>query len=230
MLKNFMKGIAKAAAAIVLAVLVLAVIGYGIGEFRDAGQRRDAKPLEEVKIWTPNVHESLGVKVRVRTKLVNGTLYAEFFLDGYPPYLSTPGPRERNAERQVTMEFRDKDGFKVFDRSIQIREFTTIVGKDSAPAGLRYQFTLPVAVDEYRRWATAHVGWNLDTEIPRTDLFSDLVEQKPLRDHCAPGLSKTERLKRLAQHGTVRETGAGDYAAGERSVTFFSDGGLLNCR
>lgn len=48
-------------------------------------------------------------------------------------------------------------------------------------------------------------------------------EAKPVLDHCAPGLSKAERLKRLAQHGTVRETGAGEYQPGGRTINFIYD-------
>jgi hypothetical protein len=54
-------------------------------------------------------------------------------------------------------------------------------------------------------------------------------EAKAVLDHCAPGLSKAERMKRLAQHGTVRETGTGAFEASGRTVTFGYDGGLLYC-
>lgn len=232
MLKNFMTGVAKVATAIVLAILVLAVLGYGISEYRDGARKREAKPFEEVKTWAPQLHESLGMKLLARTKLVDGLLYAEFVLDGYPPYLSAPGLRERNAERHITVEFRDGDGFKVFEKSVEIREFNTIVGKDSAPAGLRHQFTQVVSVDDYKRWANAQVGWNLDTKPFDADAYLAAADAKPgvrpqakpALDHCEPGLSKAERLKRLAQHGTVRQTGMGEYHAGARSVVYLSDG------
>jgi len=61
------------------------------------------------------------------------------------------------------------------------------------------------------------------------DRWEDAPEVKPILDHCAPGLSKAERMKRLAQHGTVRETGTGAFEAGGRTVTFGYDGGLLYC-
>ncbi|MDY0746547.1 hypothetical protein SNE35_18685 [Paucibacter sp. R3-3] len=55
-------------------------------------------------------------------------------------------------------------------------------------------------------------------------------EAKPVLDHCAPSLSKAERMKRLAQHGTVRETGTGTFEAGERTISFGYDGALAYCR
>lgn len=231
MLKKFLTGVAKVAAAMVVAVLALAVIGYGISEYRDGARKRDAKPFEEVKTWAPKLHESLGMKMLARTKLVDGLLYAEFVLDGYPAYLSAPGLSERNAERHITVEFRDTDGFKVFEKSVEIREFTTVVGKDSTPAGLRHQFTQMVSVDDYKRWANAQVGWNLDTKPFDPDAYLASVDArpaakpqvKPAQDHCEPGLSKAERLKRLAQHGTIRQTGMGEYQAGGRSLVYLGD-------
>lgn len=48
-------------------------------------------------------------------------------------------------------------------------------------------------------------------------------------DHCAPNLSKAERLKRLALKGKVRETGANSYSAGSGYVTFNYSGDLISC-
>jgi hypothetical protein len=49
-------------------------------------------------------------------------------------------------------------------------------------------------------------------------------------DHCSPGISKAERLKRLAQYGTVREVGNASFEAGGRTVSFHYDGALLHCQ
>jgi hypothetical protein len=48
-------------------------------------------------------------------------------------------------------------------------------------------------------------------------------------DHCAPSLSKAERLKRLALKGNVRETGANTYTAGGGYVSFNYSDSLLQC-
>ena len=225
MLKNFMTGVAKVAAAMVLAVLVLAVIGYGISEYREGARKREAQPFEEVKIWTPPVHEALGMKLRARTKVVDGMLYVDLTFQGYPQYLALPAMRARNADRWIKVEFLDHDGFKLFDKTVAIKEFTSIVGPDAKPDGLQYEFTQMVTLDDYRRWASAQVGWNVETKAPVA--FGDLnpvVDEKPKQDQCAPGLSKAERLKRLAQYGTVRQTGLGEYQAGGRRLVYLGDG------
>ncbi len=39
-------------------------------------------------------------------------------------------------------------------------------------------------------------------------------------NHCAQGLAKAERLRRLGKFGTVRRTAAKTYRAGSHSVSF----------
>ena len=55
------------------------------------------------------------------------------------------------------------------------------------------------------------------------------LNKKESTDHCAPNLSKAERLKRLGLKGTVRETGANSYIAGGSYVTFSYYGDLVSC-
>ena len=49
-------------------------------------------------------------------------------------------------------------------------------------------------------------------------------------DHCAPGLSRSERLRRLALKGAVRETGKDTYSVGYSEIMFSYDGSVLICR
>lgn len=63
---------------------------------------------------------------------------------------------------------------------------------------------------------------------PQTQ-YQAAPEVKPILDHCAPGLAKAERMKRLAQHGTVRETGTGAFDVSGRMLRFGYDGALLYC-
>jgi hypothetical protein len=64
----------------------------------------------------------------------------------------------------------------------------------------------------------------------RTSLTIDEKASADL-DHCAPGLTKAERLRLLAQYGAVRETIPDAYTAGDHSVYFNSyDGSLTLCR
>jgi hypothetical protein len=57
----------------------------------------------------------------------------------------------------------------------------------------------------------------------------EYLNEKENTDHCAPNLSKAERLKRLALKGNIRETGANTYTAGNGYVTFSYLGDLISC-
>lgn len=58
----------------------------------------------------------------------------------------------------------------------------------------------------------------------------EYLNEKENTDHCAPNLSRAERLKRLALKGNVRETGANTYTAGGGFVSFYTGGdSLMQC-
>ena len=95
--------------------------------------------------------------------------------------------------------------------------------------GLAHQFDQYISVDQYKRFAMLQVEWTLDTEVPSATAPAPSAETKFL-DHCAPKLSKAERLKRLAQYGVVRETGYEEFAAGDKSVNVSNDGTVIYCR
>ena len=230
MFRDFVKGAGKIAAAIVAAALILGAIGLGVTYLRDSASRREAKPFEEVKTWNSDLQDSLGMKMRTRTKVVGGMLHAELIFDGYPPYLSLPWMRAKNAERQFTLSFRDQDGFRLFDKTVPVSDFTLVLGQEGKPTGLKYEFTQFVVLDDYKRWSSAQIGWNLDTQSARDGTPEGAGDVASALDHCAPGLTRAERLKRLSTRGQLRETSKGQYEAGGRSVAFHYDGELMFCR
>jgi hypothetical protein len=72
--------------------------------------------------------------------------------------------------------------------------------------------------------------WNMNTTPPKLNRVApDAAKPDLVADHCAPNISKSERLKRLSTHGTLRETGLNEFSAGSRSITFLSTTELLNC-
>ena len=72
-----------------------------------------------------------------------------------------------------------------------------------------------------------------DKKAKDTNLFSGFRLEDAIEDPCVPSLSKTERLKRLAQYGKVRELEDGEYHAGGHMVKYFpasAGGGFWKCR
>lgn len=222
-IKDFLKGTLRAAFAIFTALIGLAAVVAIYFNVKESLELAAAKPFEEVRNWQFDLKDQLGTDVRAKTKLVAGKLLVSIDVVGYSKYFSDSG----NQGGSLSFQFIDKDGFKVTDNSIQISDFSTIVGKTGEPIGLQHQYEENLDVERYRQFAHMKVGWNLVTEPA---LGTEMQATKPKLDHCAPKLSKAERLKRLAQYGSVRETGTGSYTAGGHSVTFFEyDGSLLYC-
>ena len=223
-IKDFLRGTLRLAIAFLLALIGLAAVVATYLHVKESRELEAAKPFEEVRNWQVDLKDPLGVDVRARTKLVASRLLVSIDVAGHSKYFAD----SRNRGGSLNFEFIDKDGFKVADHPVKLSEFTTIVGKNGEPIGLQHQYDEYFNLERYRQFSRMQVGWNLITEPAPT---SEAQAVKPKLDHCAPNLSKAERLKRLAQYGPLRETGTGSYSAGGRSVTFFEyDGSLLNCR
>ncbi len=227
---DFFKSAFKVAVAIFIAVIALSIAGWGVWKVQDTWAKQEAKQYEVIKLWPVDLKENLQLTLLVRTKLVDDRLFAEINFDGYPAYLSDPRLEAKNRTASISLLFQDKDGFKVRSKSIQMTEFSSIVDSKSKKSGLSYEFDEYMSAETYARLTRLGVQWTLETVLPvSTDPIS--LADSQLADHCAPNLPKPERLRRLAQHGTLRQTGDGMYSVGYRSLHFFShDGSLLNCQ
>jgi hypothetical protein len=158
-------------------------------------------------------------------------MYASVGFDGYPAYLSDPVAKVRNADRAITVIFNDKDGFKIFEKPIMVREFTSIVGPGAQPTGLEYDFSDFVPLADYARFDRLTVTWTMETKVIPPMVPPAAVATAQTGDHCAPNLSRAERLKRLGRHGAVRQTGYETYSAGGSSVSFAFSGSsdVMSC-
>ena len=147
--------------------------------------------------------------------------------DGHPEFLKVPA----NRERGFFLEWKDADGFTHVKKFVQVSEFTRTVDNKGQPFGLNGQFSEFVSVADYLKLTSMEVGWNVKTDIPQpAPAAPQPAAADPAADHCAPGLTRQERLRRLARHGQVRETGLGEFSVGFRSITFLSGSEVLTCR
>jgi hypothetical protein len=229
---SFFKGALKIAVAIVLAIAALSMLGGTAAYLYEAYQRKQAAPFEEVKTHWVDLTDSLQLKLIAKTKLVEQRLYAEFNFQGYPSYLEFPA--NRGDSTGLTLIFQDKDGFKIFEKFVALHDISAIHNK-GVKSGLSYEFNEFMGVDTYRRISQATVSWHLSLEPPKaaagkTDFGPD-NDPLSLFDHCAPNISKPERLKRLGKYGAVRQTGMGEYTVGEHKVHYLGGGSeLYDCR
>lgn len=227
-INDFFRSAFKVAVAIFIAVIALSIVWWGVWKVQDTWAKQDAKQYEVIKLWPVDLKENLQLTLRTRTKLVDGRLFAEVNFDGYPAYLSDPRLEAKNRTASISLLFQDKDGFKVHSKSIQMAEFSSIVDAKGKKSGLSYEFDEYMSTETYVRITRLGVQWTLETVLPVSTSPAS-SEAGQIADHCAPNLSKAERLRRLAQHGVVRQTGEEVYDVGNRQL-YFSTGTLINCR
>jgi hypothetical protein len=218
-MKEFFKRTIKIATAIFIALIALAVAVGIFAYIKQQHERAEAAPFEKVHEWYSDA--SRGLKVKARTKLMNSSIWTSIEVTGYPEYLAYPW----NASRSLNFIFIDQDGFTVLTKSVPLSEFTSNVDGNGKKTGLAYEFKEFMGLQTYKQIGRLQVGWNLMTDAPE-----DAPQAKAVADPCAPGLSRQERIKRLAQYGEVRETGKHDYTSGGHTVMFGYDGDLTYCR
>lgn len=227
-IKDFFRSALKTATSIFLALAALAAFWLGYEKVNNTLEERQALPYEAVKTWSAEGGKALGMNVEARTKLVSGMLMTQVKTDKYPTYLSDPKLFALNHDRLISLVFLDKDGFSLFEKAIAIKEFYTNVNDDGSKHGLQFDFNERLPADSYKRIAKLGLSWTVQTEpLPEEPKLPQPSGE--VRDHCAAGINKTERLKRLAQFGRVRETGLNEYTSGLHSVMFGYDGAVLSC-
>lgn len=209
-----------------MAVVALSSIGFAVYWAYTYPQNQQTKQAEVMRTWSSETTTSLGMKLQAKTKLTGGVMLMVLEFEGHPDYLDHP----INQDRGFLVEWLDADGFTRVKKFLELSEFTTILDHKSDPSGLTGQFEASASVTDYSELAGMKVGWNIETEIPDAkgpQTASSIVSN----DHCAPGISRQERLRRLAQHGQIRETGYGEFTAGTHSVNMMpTDGTLISCR
>jgi hypothetical protein len=222
-MKELLKGTVRTSIAIFGALIGLTIVIAAYSAVKDSYAKQQLKPLEQMQPWHSDLAKSLGLDANARTKLIDGNMMVSVQMLGYPRYLLNP----INANAALIFEFLDKDGFKIVSKPVQLTEFTTNVDDQGHKTGLSYQFKEPMTADRYQQLGQMQVLWTFVTEV--APQLPQIAPAKPMQDHCEPNLSKAERLKRLAQHGKLRETGSGNYEAGGHSLDFFN-AELLGCR
>ncbi len=238
-MKAFLTSTLKIALAIVLALVTSVAIvagGYKLWDDREKERiRAEALLYEEVAFRQIDLRTQLNLNFTVETKVVDGFLYASVQGFGFPKYLEHPVNKNSGA---FILKFSDGDGFKLYEKSIPVRDFTTIVtGK--VPTGISYHFKELISIGEYKRISKASIGWTVDENLipvvaqpsPPKPTAPPTTASKPivtLPDPCAPGISKEERLRRLEKFGVLKQTGPDSYAAGNRAVVFYANS-LMSC-
>ena len=232
--KEFFRSIGKLSAALFFAAISVVFVIYVYTSVSETYQEKKDQKYEVISEWSHDL-KVIGLSAKAKTKVVKGYLYVQLSFDGHPAYLTHPSLAQKNRDAEFILKFIDNDKFELFQRRIKISQFTTNVDEKGKPAGLHHQFKEPIDTTTYAKFQTLDIGWTLATDIPETVQQaakapkSDKPSSADSTDHCSPGLNRSERLRRLALNGTLRESAKDSYSAGSKSVMFFYDGSVLHC-
>lgn len=219
--------IRRLTAAIFLSILgivvVVAIYGYAVDFYKSQKYQK----YEKIQEWNYDV-SMIGIKVLAKTKLVDDRLYFSVMMDGYPDYLNVPA----NRGRDFIFQFHDADNFIVFDKRVTLLDFSKYVDAKGKPIGLNYQTTQFMDASTYEKFKSLNLQWTFDTDVKKQISAPVVINPKGEQvDHCAAGISRAERLRRLALTGTVRETSYQTFSNGNHFVEFLGSGSEITlCR
>lgn len=230
-ISTFFQSVMKSSLILLIAGIGISATIWGGSEILKYQDKLAAKPYEKIKSWNISINDSLRFKMNVRTKLVDGYIMAQVNIDGYPDYLSDPRFTLLNKDSRIFLIFNDKDEFAIEEKEIPVHSFTKITDSLGKNVGLTFEFRDYWSAEKYASIDNIGIKYTMQTQLPDSSSSSASKPiQDPKLDHCAPGLTKSERLKRLSQYGVTRQTGDNSFEIGYRSLTFFYDGSLLSCQ
>jgi hypothetical protein len=239
--KKFATAVFKIAVGLALAVVLLALLAWGVVNFRQYSQDAANAPLVKVKTWPEQTGIS-GSKFSLQTVWRNGRIYYRLVVSGYPP--SFQRARDSGNGAVFIISFLDKDGFQLFQRQVNISEMTEAVDTLGKPGGLSWKGDETTDSDLYRRAAALEVSW---AGFPSADAMPAQVPTSLPPDHkgSAPawrnvarwrslrqGMSQEEVKQRLGAPGKIDNMGFSvmwwyGYPMGG-SVTFDSNGAVTS--
>lgn len=214
-------------------MLGLAIVIYSYSVLEPAYTKYKSKKYEVVENWSKDL-PPLGLKAKAKTKLVDGYLLAQLEFDGQPVFLTNEYLKNKNKDAKLILQFKDGDNFEIFTYPIAVSRFSLRMNDKGEYTGLYFQLKEIVDTSTYEKFKSMGFEWTIVTEIPKEqiNLSKGSTGEGKLptsTDHCAPGLSRAERMRRLALNGTIRESAKDSYSAGGKILVFFYDGTVVSC-
>lgn len=160
---NYLKTALKGATSLFIAILGVALVVWLFEISTDYYDKYKAIPYQTLKVWSYSVKDTLGIDVKAKTKVIDGTLYVVLEIVGYPKFFDY----EINQENLIIVDFYDGDGFSLLSKDFKLRDFSKLIDKKGNNIGLEAQFEQSISIDTYKRFNKLKIGWNV---IQQSDL------------------------------------------------------------
>ena len=157
-IKSFFTAVLKISFAIALAVLVVALAGWGIYSFNQHQENERNAPLGKPHIWSTISVPSLNNSAfTLSTVWRDGQLSYQFEMSGFPKSLETA---INNGNANFTITFLDENGFKLGDHKINGTDIIRVIDDKGKPAGISSKGQTYLNSDTYRKAKSWEVTWN----------------------------------------------------------------------
>jgi hypothetical protein len=166
-MKNFILGVLKITAVILVVIISLTLLIWGTYAVREHRERVRNEPLAQPRTWPSLRIEALeNSQVTFSTVWRDGRMSYQFAVDRYP----RAARAARDSERVLfptpsfTLTFLDKAGFKVFAFSIELNEIDRVVDAKGEGLGVSARAGIYVSAEDYRSAAAWNVTWNFGVQ------------------------------------------------------------------
>jgi len=163
-LKRFALAVLKIACGLSLAAILLGLGAWGVITLLERSEEAAKAPLATPKDWSEVTAGALAdTKFTLRTVWRREHLYYQFQIHAYPPEIAQA--RESDAGAAFIIDFLDGNGFRLFQKVLELREMTRAVGSDRKIGGLSWKGDEYLGADVYRRAESWELRWSGFPEV-----------------------------------------------------------------
>ncbi len=157
-IKSFFIGALKIAVAIMLAIALLSIIGWGIYSYKQKREMVKNEPLRKPRIWPSITVPSLDNSTfKLSTTWRDGELAYQFKMSGFPKELENSF---RRGIPHFTLTFLDENGFKLYEHIIVSSDIVRMVDDKGKGIGVQSKGQIYVNADTYRDTQSWEVTWS----------------------------------------------------------------------
>ena len=151
-MKQFLVPAAKIAVGVTASTVMLATAAWTVITVRDA-------PLHTSREWPAITADALEkAEFHLRTVWHDWRLYYQLTMRGLPTGVEQA--KDSRSQAAFTITFEDKDGFKLFEKSVHVASMTQVPVSDGAHVGLEWKGDESADGVLYRRAARWKVSWS----------------------------------------------------------------------
>lgn len=137
----------------------IAILAIAFGVYYQYENSTDA-PLATPKVWETRALAFKEGRASLRTVWREGRMSYQLRIDPFPPEVAAAVRSTTSVQQHFTLEFLDRDGFRLLSHSIEARELSLVVGADGTVTAIEARGDREMARDVYQRAERWDIRWS----------------------------------------------------------------------